>query len=76
MNTDMKFVMFLMFIETAAIPIAEYKTFADCNAVRVELEEEQTQASEQVEDLLTSLADLSSPSYKCVPVPESYDWDK
>ena len=76
MNTNMKFVMFLLFTETTAIPIAEYTTFVDCEAVISELEQAKIQTSEQVEDVLTSILILGGPSYQCVPVPVSYDWDK
>jgi len=72
----MKFVLFLIFAETSVIPLAEYRTLADCQAVQIELEETQAKPDFTETDLTDLMATLSMAiaTYQCHAVPDTYDW--
>ena len=72
----MKFVLFLIFAETSVLPLADYETLAECQAVQQELEETQVKPDFTKTDLTDLMENLSMAvaTYQCFAVPDTYDW--
>jgi len=70
----MKFVLFLIFLETGFEPLAEYNEYQSCLDALTQLEQVQEQMNASNQNITTMLT-AGITMYSCIAVPKSYEVD-